>query len=122
VTEGWLVDLADRFRAATGGPTAPPRDLQGTVSLALPVLTVTLPALALDRIEVWLLARGIDHRFDVGNRRLHGCLVATRGHGFIFVDGADSENERRFTLAHEIAYEEAKARSQVPPRTLVIAE
>jgi hypothetical protein len=36
VTEGWLLDLADRFWAAAGGPTAPPRDLQGAVSPALP--------------------------------------------------------------------------------------
>jgi IrrE N-terminal-like domain len=104
VTEGFLVDLADRFWAASGGPTAPPRDLQGAVSLALPVTTITLPALALDRVEVWLTVRGIDHHFDVANRRLRGCLVASGGHGFVFVDGADPANERRFTLAHEVAH------------------
>lgn len=104
MTEGWLLDLASRFWEACGGPTPPPRDLQGAVSLALPVTTVTLPALALDRVEGWLSARGIAHRFDVGNRRLRGCLVATGGHGFVFVDGADPEEERRFTLAHEVAH------------------
>ncbi len=61
--EGWLLDLADRFWAAAGGPAAPPRDLQGAVSLALPMTTVTLPALALGRIEAWLLAHGIDPLF-----------------------------------------------------------
>ncbi|HEY7030663.1 MAG TPA: ImmA/IrrE family metallo-endopeptidase [Thermomicrobiales bacterium] len=104
MTEGWLVELGDRFWSAAGGPTAPPRDLQGAVSLSLPVTTVTLPALALGRVERWLLARGIEHRFDADNRRLRGCLVATRGHGFVFVDGADAEDERRFTLAHEVAH------------------
>jgi IrrE N-terminal-like domain len=104
VTEGFLIDLADRFWAAAGGPKAAPRDLQGAVSLALPVTTITLPALALDRVEAWLSVREIDHRFDVANRRLRGCLVASAGHGFVFVDGADPEEERRFTLAHEAAH------------------
>ena len=99
-----LIEAEGRFWAAAGGPTAPPRDLQGAISLALPVTTVTLPALALGRIERWLLARGIEHRFDSRDRRLRGCLVATGGYGFIFVDGADPEDERRFTLAHETAH------------------
>jgi hypothetical protein len=99
-----LTELAARFWADAGGPTAPPRDLQGAVSLALPVSTITLPALALDRVETWLLARRVEHRFDVASRRLRGCLVATGGHGFVFVDGADPEDERRLTLAHEVAH------------------
>ncbi|WP_437303832.1 ImmA/IrrE family metallo-endopeptidase [Sorangium sp. So ce388] len=38
------------------------------------------------------------------DRELHGCLVARGGQGFVFLDGADEEAERRFSLAHEIAH------------------
>jgi hypothetical protein len=31
-------------------------------------------------------------------------MLAYRGRGLIFVDGTDSESERRFTLAHEVAH------------------
>ncbi|MEA2531414.1 MAG: hypothetical protein QOG89_3058 [Thermomicrobiales bacterium] len=104
MSEPWLVDLADRFWAAAGGPPVPPRDLHGVVSLALPVTVVALPALSLLRVERWFSARNVDHRFDVPDRRLRGCLVAFGGHGFIFVDGADPVDERRLTLAHEVAH------------------
>jgi hypothetical protein len=35
---------------------------------------------------------------------VRGCLVAHAGKGLLFVDGADADDERRFTLAHEIAH------------------
>jgi hypothetical protein len=104
VSEGVLVELAERFWTASGGTPASPRDLHAAVSLALPVTVVALPELTLERVESWLAARGIAHHFAVGNRRLHGCLVATGGHGYAFIDGTDPADERRFTLAHEVAH------------------
>ncbi|HEY8447892.1 MAG TPA: ImmA/IrrE family metallo-endopeptidase [Thermomicrobiales bacterium] len=104
MNEAWLADLAERFWTAAGGPPRPPRDIQAAVSLVLPVTVVFLPMLGLERIEAWLERRSIPYRFESGNRRLRGCLVASGGHGIIFVDGAEPEDERRFTIAHEVAH------------------
>src|SRR5205814_1009729 len=35
---------------------------------------------------------------------LRACLVAHGGHGFAFIDASDCEDERRFSLAHELAH------------------
>lgn len=35
---------------------------------------------------------------------LRACLVATLGDGYVFIDGADAEDEQRFSLAHELAH------------------
>jgi IrrE N-terminal-like domain len=37
-------------------------------------------------------------------RELYGCLVAHRGHGFIFVSDTESPEEQRLTIAHEVAH------------------
>ncbi|HYG82139.1 MAG TPA: hypothetical protein VD861_17195 [Pyrinomonadaceae bacterium] len=35
---------------------------------------------------------------------MRGCLIAYGGQGLIFVDGADPDDERRFTIAHEAGH------------------
>lgn len=41
---------------------------------------------------------------NVQDRLLHGFLLTQHGDGIIFINGTDSEPERRFTLAHEVAH------------------
>lgn len=60
--------------------------------------------LSVARVVAWFHNRGIPLRLDEPDRRLRGCLVASRGVGFAFLDPADDPAERRFTLAHEIAH------------------
>ena len=87
------------------GETEPfPRSLERSISLALPVSLVKLPHLKLHGIENWLERRGASFRFNCRSRAVRGCLIAFGGQGLIFVDGADADDERRFTIAHETGH------------------
>lgn len=104
MTDGWAATEASAFWDRVGEEPPFPRDLSLGLPLALPLALVVLPALALRRIEDWLEQRGPPYRFLCADRRLRGCLVAHEGIGFLFVDGADTVDERRFTIAHEVAH------------------
>ncbi len=87
------------------GETEPfPRNLDKSVSLALPLTLVQLPYLKLHGIESWFERRGASICFNCHSRAVRGCLVAYGGQGVIFVDGADPDDERRFTIAHELGH------------------
>ncbi|HEX8072047.1 MAG TPA: hypothetical protein VF546_19010 [Pyrinomonadaceae bacterium] len=81
-----------------------PRSLERSVALALPVAIIKLPRLMLGDIENWLARRARPFSFNCRSRAVRGCLVAFGGQGFIFVDGADPDDERRFTVAHEAGH------------------
>jgi hypothetical protein len=81
-----------------------PRNLERSIALALPVTLVKLPHLKLQQVEFWLRRRGVSFLFDCPSRAVRGCLIAFGGEGFVFVDGADGDEERRFSLAHEVAH------------------
>jgi hypothetical protein len=104
VIPGWLADAANRFWAAAGPPPPFPRDLDDAVAYSLPVYRVVMPRLRLAAVETFLLQRGCDVSLGQDDRRLCGAVLAFDGHGFLFVDGADAPEERRFTLAHEVAH------------------
>ncbi|HEX2094531.1 MAG TPA: ImmA/IrrE family metallo-endopeptidase [Longimicrobiaceae bacterium] len=74
------------------------------MALALPVAIVTLPRLASHTIQQWLRRRGIPVSVPQGHRDLMGCIVARCGYALILVPGTDPEEERRFTVAHEVAH------------------
>lgn len=81
-----------------------PRSLEHSVALALPLRVVKLSHLRLSAVEDWLTRRGAPFHFNCHSRAVRGCLIASGGGGFVFVDGADPEDEQRFTVAHEAAH------------------
>jgi len=97
-------EIVDSFWKSVGEQETFPRTLERSISLALPVALVKLPRLDLRAIENWLLRRNVQYLFDCENRTVRGCLVAFGGKGIVFVDGTDSLNELRFTVAHETAH------------------
>jgi hypothetical protein len=97
-------EVVNRFWQQYGAVEPFPRNLEGQVSLALPARLVNLPHLKLQTIEGWLGRRGAKFRFNCRSRAVRGCLVAYGGHGTIFIDETDPEDERRFTIAHEIGH------------------
>ena len=102
--EGWLDQAATDFWTQIGRELPFPRNLEMVVSRGLPINHIALPNLNVKRIEQWFLERQAPYQLLCQNRALYGCIVAMRGHGFLFVDQSDSEAERRFTIAHEIAH------------------
>lgn len=97
-------DAIDIFWKRAGTKEDFPRTLEHPIALGLPVALVKLPCLALQDIESWLRFRGVHFTFDSQNRSVRGCMVAFHGKGIIFIDGADSANEIRFTIAHELGH------------------
>jgi hypothetical protein len=84
-----------------------PLPIERYVAKAFPVFIVRVPSLSVKVISEWLSKRASifsTTAFSGPDRLLRGCLVAALGKAIIFVDGADPENEVRFSLAHEIAH------------------
>jgi hypothetical protein len=97
-------DAVRSFWELCGEVESFPRNLERSLALALPVTLVKLPKLMLHKVEGWLQRRGVAFQFSCCSRAVRGCLVAFGGEGLIFVDGSDPDDERRFTLAHEIGH------------------
>lgn len=82
----------------------PPYDISGAVSLLLPLDIVSMSELTLRKIDQWLRKKGISISTDVNDRYLHGFILISKGAGFMFVNGTDSQEERTFTIAHEASH------------------
>ncbi len=104
LVDPYLEKIAEDFWTKTGVPLIRPRDMENAIALTLPLGVVVLPRMSLSCVEDWLDRRGVPYRFPCEDRSVHGCLVAHRGLGLIFVDGTDPAAERRFTLAHEASH------------------
>jgi hypothetical protein len=81
-----------------------PRDVE-FAAFSLPVYVELIKDLTPSKVNAWL------HRHlnwspptIADNRRLRGCLVAHRGHAFIFLEACETVDERRFALSHELAH------------------
>jgi hypothetical protein len=96
--------IAARFWERAGAVEPFPRRLSPTIAAVLPVAVVLLPTLTVGQMAEWLARRGAGCLQSSADRRLRGCLVAQRGHAFIFVDGSLPDDEQRLTLAHETAH------------------
>ena len=101
----WIHEIADRFWAdADGTPPNFPRDLLEVACWALPIAAVELADLSIDRINAWLAERDSELGLTVPNRPLRACILVHQGSGVLFVDAADADDERRFSVAHELAH------------------
>ncbi len=98
-----IAKIAYDFWKAAGRWTVP-CDIAGAVSLALPIDIISLSDLSLGKIENWLAQRRISVNIGLNDRFLHGFILVSRGSGFIFINGTDSEEERRYSIAHEVSH------------------
>ncbi len=105
MTALWVHEAAERFWSEAGGPPdAFPRDLRDAIGWALPIALVELPGLGVAAVDAWLAAREIGVPIGLPDRALRACVLVHNGNGLLFVDGDDGEDERRFSLAHELAH------------------
>lgn len=95
---------AKDFWKSAGGNNIFPCDITGAVNLALPIDIVSLSELSLNKIQNWLSERKVFLDLEIDDRLLHGFILISRGTGFIFVNGTDTEEERRYTIAHEASH------------------
>ena len=99
-----LETLARGFWADTGWHDRFPRQIEQAAPLKLPLVIVKQAQSTVQAARHWLQQRGIVIRVPNDRRDLYGCLVAHRGHGFIFVSDAEGPEEQRLTIAHEVAH------------------
>jgi Zn-dependent peptidase ImmA (M78 family) len=71
---------------------------------SLPVAVVRASRISVENIRTWLIERDLKAVVPPCSGEMAGCVVAYRGHAFIFVCGTDPEDEIRITLAHEVAH------------------
>ncbi len=99
-----LSRVAESFWGRVGDRAPFPRTLDDVLPYVLPLSLTPMPGPRLSDVAEWAKRQGFPFRVCGPDRRLHGCLVAFRGQGWILYDSDDPENERRFTLAHETAH------------------
>jgi hypothetical protein len=99
-----LEGLARNFWAGTGWHNTFPRHIEHVVPLKLPLVIVKQTQTNVAAASNWLQQRGIVIPVPDDQPALCGCLVAHRGHGFIFVSATDGAEEQRLTVAHEVAH------------------
>lgn len=104
MNDGEIRAVAADFWRLVGSPTSFPRDLEASVLWALPLAVVKIPRLRVQVVRDWLEQDGFAQIIPAAERELRGCVVASRGRGVVFVDGADPADEQRMSLAHELAH------------------
>lgn len=112
----WVEETGEAFWEQAGGAPAFPRELEAAILSTQPLAIVSLPRLRPRTVDTWLVRHGAAPSLRGFDGRLHACLVAAAGRGIIFLEGTDMPDQRRFSLAHELAhflvdYAQPRARS-----------
>lgn len=99
-------EIAEAFWTYAGVSGSFPRNIRDACIWALPVALVTVPGLGTAKAAAHPLAKGLGSGLlkiygDVG---LYGCVLGSRGVGFIFVEENLDRDEFSLTLAHEVAH------------------
>ncbi len=100
----WVAELAGRFWAAAGEPPPFPRDLGRAITDAAPLSVFERPNMTTHAVSAYLRGLGVPVAVAEPGRPLRAALYCWRGSGFVFLDAADPPDERRFSLAHELAH------------------
>jgi IrrE N-terminal-like domain len=100
----WLREALRAARVVVGDDPGAFGELRSHAMRQLPVTVIDLRGLTTSLVWDWLTKRQIPAVLVTDNRELHGCMVARRGCAIIFVSADDSDNERAFTFAHELAH------------------
>lgn len=100
----WAAELAATFWVKAGEPEPFPRDLRRPIARAVLLSVAFLPKLTVRAALERLRECGLVCEFPGVDRPLRACLVARNGHGVALIDGADSDAEQRFSIAHELAH------------------
>lgn len=113
-----IEELAARFWEDVGEQEPFPRDLELTIHLTKPAVAV-VPLLRLrpGEISAWLGVRGYQLCVDTNERWLDGCLYASKGIVFLFVEETLEPERRRVAIAHEFGhfladYEQPRRRAE----------
>ncbi|MFN8634256.1 MAG: hypothetical protein U0893_10400 [Chloroflexota bacterium] len=105
MTALWVHEIADRFWADVGDlPTVFPRELADVACWAVPVEVFELPQLSIHAVNSWLAERKVEHLLTIPDRPLRACVLVHEDSGLLFVDATDPDDERRFSVAHELAH------------------
>jgi hypothetical protein len=100
----WVYELAARFWREAGGPPPLPRDLAGVAVRTLELDVIPRRGLRLATVAAELRRWGAPLAVPGPDRRLRACLAAWGGHGLVWLEEDDPEDEQRFSVAHEVAH------------------
>ncbi len=100
----WISELIAGFWERAGQPESFPRSLRAALGLAFPVSIKEQSPLRLSSVLDWLRINEVPFFLDEPDRPLRACLVGFNGGGVVFIEADDAEDEKRFSLAHEIGH------------------
>jgi hypothetical protein len=104
MNEGKVSAWAERFWRRVGRSEPFPRSLETSVSWGFPLAIFKLPRLGVGSLHRWLADKDIAFPCDLADRPLRACLLASSGWGIVVIEGGDPDDERRYSLAHEVAH------------------
>lgn len=99
-------EMAKAFWTLSGMPDAFPRNIKEAAIWALPLAVIEVAGLEAEKVAGYPFLRDVARELlDLYDHRpLYGCVVGSRGVGFVFVDKTLPPDEFSLTVAHEVAH------------------